>query len=219
MLWYNDGPVPTTYPGPTRSPGAGTLDGFNLGRPDLHKDPNNRVTSQVFMGKIIQEYNLNELQMHKEAQAQKKNSRDHNKNSRSNKTASGGGSGSHVKAHCSHCRCDNHNDADCHFKGQTKCNDCNHFHFIGQKCWDNKCKGKAAKTYPNKKKKESNNAEVETQVNATTEGRFQEIDSDEEDNEDIVDNYVNITSSSKATVQDSITPRIFLLKFKRCIFD
>ena len=29
MLWYNDGPVPTTYPGPTRSPGAGSYDGFN----------------------------------------------------------------------------------------------------------------------------------------------------------------------------------------------
>ena len=28
MLWYNDGPVPTTYPGPTRSPGAGSLRRF-----------------------------------------------------------------------------------------------------------------------------------------------------------------------------------------------
>ena len=28
MLWYNDGPVPTTYPGPTRSPGAGSYDSF-----------------------------------------------------------------------------------------------------------------------------------------------------------------------------------------------
>ena len=30
MLWYNDGPVPTTYPGPTRSPGAGSCDGFKV---------------------------------------------------------------------------------------------------------------------------------------------------------------------------------------------
>ena len=31
VYWYNYGPVPTTYPGPTKSPGAGSHDGFNDG--------------------------------------------------------------------------------------------------------------------------------------------------------------------------------------------
>ena len=30
MLWYNDGLVPTTYPGPTRSPGAGSHGDFRV---------------------------------------------------------------------------------------------------------------------------------------------------------------------------------------------
>ena len=37
MLWYNDGPVPTTYPGPTRSPGAGSYDGFSLRQQLMHR--------------------------------------------------------------------------------------------------------------------------------------------------------------------------------------
>ena len=47
-----------------------------------------------------------------------------------------------TKGACSICRCTNHNDSNCHFKGEPKCKKCSKFGHTTKDCWSRKGKGK-----------------------------------------------------------------------------